>query len=384
MHRTQTSSSLTRINTSLKPADLRFQASNSGSSRISLRLLCSAHGSQCTRPLQPTPPSCDSTHLLGSPPSMQHTAACALQHRPLQKLPTSATRLNALLQHLSAAIASTQRIQKHHGQRTARLAPPISRVCCTLVVAAPARKKTIKLPEVQARPAVAAVANSKQPVCRQRLQPSTQHIVSQRPGNLKIAGTQRLIKAVLLVAVLIHNLRAVTTEVEKQVLLFGNASIHGVLRHLQSAHDVSERSPQHPCAINLYSLVTAHHVAAEHHSTLPEKGCKRHNVVSTSLQLKPTRRQVPIPKSDLHRKKLSAAPKMTTHNSGNQVGRHLDIFCCMSFRNAVHQLRSNLLFRQRRTGLKPRNLGQQPLTLLLVPRFDIQKIPLAGQPHHLN
>jgi hypothetical protein len=258
---------------------------------------------------------------------MQHTAACALQHRPLQKLPTSATRLDALLQHLPAAITSTQRIQKHHGQRTARLAPPISRVCCTLVVAAPASKKTIKLPEIQARPAVAAVAHSKQPVCRQRLQPSTQHIVSQRPGNLKIAGTQRLIKAVLLVAVLIHNLRAVPTEVEKQVLLFGNASIHGVLRHLQSAHDVSERSPQHPCAINLYSLVTAHHVAAEHHSTLPEKGCKRHNVVSTSLQLKPTRRQVPIPESDLHRKKLSAAPKMTTHNSGNQVGRHLDVFC---------------------------------------------------------
>ena len=309
---------------------------------------------------------------------MQHTAGRALQHRPLRKLPTAATRVDALLQHLSTAITPAQRIQKHHRQRAARLAAPISSIRSTLVIAAPARKKTIKLPEVQARPAVAAVAHSKQSVCRQRLQPTTQHIVGQRPSNLKIAGAQRLIKAVLLVAVLIHNLRAVPTEVEKQVLLLGNASIHGVLRHLQSAHNVSERPPQHPCAINLHSLVAAHHVTAEHHPTLPKKGCKRHYVVRASLQLKPTRRQVLIPKSDLHGKKLSAAPKLTTHNPRNHVGRHADVVPRIIVRDTVHQSSIDLRLGKGQTSLQPRNLSPQPLALLLVPRCSFQNIQLTG------
>jgi hypothetical protein len=162
---------------------------------------------------------------------------------------------------------------------------------------------------------VAAVAHCKQPVRRQRLQPTAQHIVSQAPRNLEIAGTQRLIEAVLLVPVLVRYLRAVPAEVEKQILLFRNASIHGVFRHLQSANNVSKRSSEHPRAFNINNLVAANHVAAKHNPALPKKGRKRHNVVGTSLQSKPARCQVLVPKSHLQSKKLGTDPKATSHSS---------------------------------------------------------------------
>ena len=141
---------------------------------------------------------------------------------------------------------------------------------------------------------------------RQRLQPTAQHIISQSPGSLKIAGTQRLIKAVFLVAIFIRYLRAMPAEIEKQVLLPRNASIHGILRHLQSAQDVGHRSSQHLRALDINSLVAAHHMAAKHHSTLPKKGRKRHHIVRASLQGKPPRRQVLVSKSNLHSKELGA------------------------------------------------------------------------------
>ena len=167
-----------------------------------------------------------------------------------------------------------------------------------------------------------AVANSKQSVRRQRLQPTAQNIVRQSTGNLKIAGTQRLIKAVFLVAVLIRHLRTVPAEVEKQVLLLGNTAIHGVLRHLQSAQDVSQRSSKHLRALNVYScLVAAHHMAAKHHSALPKKGRKRYHIVRTSLQGKPAGSQVLVTKSNLNSKKLGADPDTPTHNTRNDMAR---------------------------------------------------------------
>ncbi len=61
-------------------------------------------------------------------------------------------------------------------------------------------------------------------------------VASKSPGSLKIAGTQRLIEAVFLVAVLIRYLRAAPAEIKEQVLLLRNTAIHGILRQLKSAH----------------------------------------------------------------------------------------------------------------------------------------------------
>ena len=97
-----------------------------------------------------------------------------------------------------------------------------------------------------------------------------------------------------------------------------------VLRHLQSAQDVSQRSSKHLRALDINSLVAAHHMTAEHNPALPEKGRKRHDIVRASLQRKPARRQVLVPQPHLHSKKLSAAPEMPTHSSRNHMGRFSD------------------------------------------------------------
>jgi hypothetical protein len=254
------------------------------------------------------------TLQLRSSPSLQHIAGCALQHRPLHKLAACATCINALLQQVQAAVASTQGIQKHHGQRAARLASAISSVSCALVIAAPACKKAIEFSEIQARPAVTAVANSKQPMRRQRIQPATQHIVCKHSGNIKIAGTQRLVEAVLFVAILIRDLRAVPAEVEKQVLLIGNTSIHGVFGHLQSAQNVRQRSSKHMRALNINSIVAAHHMAAKRHPALFEKGCKGHDIIRAPLQRKTGRDHTLVSKTHLNREKLRAGPKLPTNN----------------------------------------------------------------------